>query len=128
MSKIESAATNFKVQTPTAVIGVRGTEFICNVDKDGKTDVVTIEGLVSMKPYIPGKEKEKKESGSKKEKKEEKKGGEKSSGATKSDGSGAKGKSDGGEGSSEMKAAKHLQARQGKAGETPPRPRRPWSP
>lgn len=49
-AKIASSRTNFEIQTPTAVIGVRGTEFIVDVDRRGHTRVVTLEGLVAMKP------------------------------------------------------------------------------
>ena len=49
-SKIASSKANFEVRTPTAVIGVRGTEFVVDVDRQGKTNVVTLEGLVSLKP------------------------------------------------------------------------------
>ncbi len=49
-AKISSVKTNFEIHTPTAVIGVRGTEFLVDVDRKGHTKVITLEGLVSMKP------------------------------------------------------------------------------
>jgi hypothetical protein len=48
-AKISSAASNFRVETPTAVIGVRGTEFVVKVDRGGSTRVITIEGLVAFR-------------------------------------------------------------------------------
>ena len=45
---------NFKIETPTAVIGVRGTEFVVDVDKLGKTKITTIEGLVAVRPNLAG--------------------------------------------------------------------------
>jgi len=52
-SKLESKNTDFEVKTPTAVIGVRGTEFVVSVGKDGKTKVLTLEGLVGVKSSNP---------------------------------------------------------------------------
>ncbi|MDA8163982.1 MAG: FecR family protein [Desulfobacteraceae bacterium] len=52
VSKIPAANPNFRMETPTAVIGVRGTEGVLTVDREGKTSLVTIEGLVGMRPRI----------------------------------------------------------------------------
>ncbi|MFQ5433227.1 MAG: FecR domain-containing protein, partial [Nitrospinota bacterium] len=51
-SKITAEKRNFRVETPTAVIGVRGTEFIVEVGLKGETKVITIEGLVSVAPNL----------------------------------------------------------------------------
>jgi len=51
-SKIAAEKRNFRVETPTAVIGVRGTEFIIEVGIKGETRVITIEGLVSVAPNL----------------------------------------------------------------------------
>ena len=51
-SKIAAGKRNFRVVTPTAVIGVRGTEFIVEVGLNGETKVITIEGLVSVAPNL----------------------------------------------------------------------------
>ena len=39
---------NFKVVTPTAVIGVRGTDFVVRVGEDGATQVAVLDGEVEM--------------------------------------------------------------------------------
>lgn len=41
-------AQQFRVQTPAGVAAVKGTEFIVRVDKDGKTTVITLEGVVEF--------------------------------------------------------------------------------
>ena len=51
-SKLNTADVNFKIETPTAVIGVRGTEFVVDVNDTGKTKITTIEGLVAVKPNL----------------------------------------------------------------------------
>ncbi|MBI4957968.1 MAG: chitobiase/beta-hexosaminidase C-terminal domain-containing protein, partial [Desulfovibrio sp.] len=79
VSKVDSIQTNFTVKTPTAVIGVRGTEFVSYVARDGKTDVVAIEGWVGVKPLTPQKDKEQKEKKEEKKGKSEGKEGEKES-------------------------------------------------
>ena len=48
-SKLGAARNDLEIVTPTAVIGVRGTEFAVSVDKDGATEIVTLSGLVSVK-------------------------------------------------------------------------------
>lgn len=40
--------SNFKIQTPTGVAGVRGTDFIVIVKPNGETQVITVEGLVAV--------------------------------------------------------------------------------
>lgn len=42
------AGSSFEVDTETAVAGVRGTEFIIEVDRDGKTTVSVIDGSVEL--------------------------------------------------------------------------------
>jgi len=48
-SKLGAARNDLEIVTPTAVIGVRGTEFAVSVDKEGATEIVTLSGLVSVK-------------------------------------------------------------------------------
>jgi hypothetical protein len=48
-SKLGAARNDLEIVTPTAVIGVRGTEFAVSVDKDGTTEVVTLSGLVAVR-------------------------------------------------------------------------------
>ncbi len=38
----------FEVRTPTAVAGVRGTEFITSVDNDGRSTVIVLDGIVEV--------------------------------------------------------------------------------
>ncbi|MFB2876421.1 FecR domain-containing protein [Floridanema aerugineum] len=40
--------SNFTIQTPTGVAGVRGTDFIVIVQPDGETQVITVEGSVAV--------------------------------------------------------------------------------
>ncbi len=44
----------FRMGTPTAVITVRGTEFLTNVGKKGKTEVFVYEGVVEVQGILPG--------------------------------------------------------------------------
>ena len=46
--KVAKTDSSFSVKTPSAVMGVRGTEFSVNVDQTGKTDVHVLDGLVSV--------------------------------------------------------------------------------
>jgi hypothetical protein len=48
-SKLGAARNDLEIVTPTAVIGVRGTEFVVSVGKDGATEVVTLSGLVAVR-------------------------------------------------------------------------------
>ncbi len=48
------AEPGFRMGTPTAVITVRGTEFLTNVDKKGKTEVFVYEGVVQVQGILPG--------------------------------------------------------------------------
>jgi hypothetical protein len=41
-------AAQFRVQTPAGVAAVKGTEFIVRVDQDGRTTVITLEGVVEF--------------------------------------------------------------------------------
>jgi hypothetical protein len=41
-------APQFRVQTPAGVAAVKGTEFIVRVDQDGRTTVITLEGVVEF--------------------------------------------------------------------------------
>ena len=45
---------SFRMGTPTAVITVRGTEFLTDVDKKGKTEVYVYEGVVEVAGLLPG--------------------------------------------------------------------------
>lgn len=40
--------SNFTIQTPTGVAGVRGTDFIVIVQPNGETQIITVEGLVAV--------------------------------------------------------------------------------
>ncbi|XWK87218.1 MAG: FecR family protein [Phormidium sp.] len=40
--------SNFTIQTPTGVAGVRGTDFLVIVQPDGETRIITVEGLVAV--------------------------------------------------------------------------------
>lgn len=40
--------SNFRIETPTGVAGVRGTEFVVIVQPDGETQVITVDGLVAV--------------------------------------------------------------------------------
>ncbi|HPG30675.1 MAG TPA: FecR domain-containing protein, partial [bacterium] len=50
VNKFNSSQTKFTVSTPTAVCGVRGTQFSVNVDEDGKTTLGVKEGAVELTP------------------------------------------------------------------------------
>lgn len=45
---------SFRMGTPTAVITVRGTEFMTGVNKRGKTEVYVYEGVVEVAGLLPG--------------------------------------------------------------------------
>lgn len=45
---------SFRMGTPTAVITVRGTEFMTEVGKQGKTEVYVYEGVVEVAGLLPG--------------------------------------------------------------------------
>lgn len=40
--------SEYRIQTPTAVAAVRGTEFIVRVEDDGRTTIITLEGLLEF--------------------------------------------------------------------------------
>jgi hypothetical protein len=40
--------SNFTIQTPTGVAGVRGTDFIVIVQPDGETQIITVDGLITV--------------------------------------------------------------------------------
>lgn len=44
---------SFRLGTPTAVITVRGTQFLTEVDKKGKTEVSVYEGIVEVQGLVP---------------------------------------------------------------------------
>jgi len=44
------ASQSYKIRTPTAVLGVRGTDFIVSVEKNGNTTVSVLSGLVEIAP------------------------------------------------------------------------------
>lgn len=46
---IKGKLVKYQVETPTAVMAVRGTEFTINVDDDGTTTVVVLEGIVEVR-------------------------------------------------------------------------------
>ena len=48
VTQLADPASQYKIQTPSAYILVRGTQFITDVDETGATRVETIEGLVSV--------------------------------------------------------------------------------
>ncbi|NIN67421.1 MAG: hypothetical protein GTO63_22510 [Anaerolineae bacterium] len=48
VQKFLDAASRFEIDTPTAVATVHGTEFTVNVASDNSTEVVVVEGLVSV--------------------------------------------------------------------------------
>ena len=47
--------SSFQVVTPVGIAGVRGTEFVVSVDKDGKTTFVVLEGTIETMPVLPDK-------------------------------------------------------------------------
>jgi hypothetical protein len=48
VQQLSGRASRFEIETPTAVAGVRGTEFIIAVEGDGTTSVAVVEGLVEV--------------------------------------------------------------------------------
>jgi len=48
IKKKTGSTPSFRMGTPTAVITVRGTEFVVEVDKKGKTDVYVYDGIVEV--------------------------------------------------------------------------------
>ena len=50
--KLKNGST-FKVVTPTATAGVRGTEFVVKVDPGGKTKFLVLEGQIETRPTLP---------------------------------------------------------------------------
>lgn len=52
VTKGKAKGSSFKVVTPTAVAGVRGTEFIVTVDKVGKTSFIGISGSIETAPLL----------------------------------------------------------------------------
>lgn len=53
VTKGKARGSMFKVVTPTAIAGVRGTEFVVSVDENGKTTFLVLEGQIETKPFIP---------------------------------------------------------------------------
>ncbi|MZH02483.1 MAG: FecR domain-containing protein [Nitrospinae bacterium] len=53
VTKGKAKGSAFEVLTPTAVAGVRGTEFVVSVDKSGKTSFINIEGSIDTAPLLP---------------------------------------------------------------------------
>ncbi|MBT3184768.1 MAG: FecR domain-containing protein [Nitrospina sp.] len=53
VTKGKSKGSAFKVVTPTAVAGVRGTEFVVTVHPNGKTSFINIEGSIDTAPKLP---------------------------------------------------------------------------
>ena len=54
VTKGKAKGSMFKVETPTATAGVRGTEFVVLLDEKGKTTFVTLEGQIETKSNLPG--------------------------------------------------------------------------
>jgi len=52
VTKGKAKGSSFKVVTPTAVAGVRGTEFVVTVDKGGKTSFIGISGSIETAPLL----------------------------------------------------------------------------
>jgi FecR-like protein len=50
--KLKNGST-FKVVTPTATAGVRGTEFVVKVDPGGRTTFLVLEGQIETRPTLP---------------------------------------------------------------------------
>jgi hypothetical protein len=48
VEQLSDRASRFEIETPTAVAGVRGTEFAIVVEGDGTTSVAVVEGLVEV--------------------------------------------------------------------------------
>lgn len=57
VTKGKARGSMFKVVTPTAIAGVRGTEFVVDVAPNGKTTFLVLEGQIETKPMVPGAEK-----------------------------------------------------------------------
>ncbi len=53
VTKGKSAGSEFKVVTPTAIAGVRGTEFVVTVAEDGTTSFTVLEGEIETAPFTP---------------------------------------------------------------------------
>ena len=53
VTKGKARGSMFKVITPTAVAGVRGTEFVVDVDPDGKTTFLVVEGEIETQALLP---------------------------------------------------------------------------
>ena len=53
VTKGKAKGSAFKVVTPTAVAGVRGTEFVVTVQPDGRTTFINIEGSIDTSPRLP---------------------------------------------------------------------------
>ena len=56
VTKGKARGSMFKVITPTATAGVRGTEFVVDVAPDGKTNFLVLEGQIETKAMRPGRE------------------------------------------------------------------------
>ena len=54
VTKGKARGSMFKVITPTAIAGVRGTEFVISVGPDGETTFLVLEGQIETKPFLPG--------------------------------------------------------------------------
>jgi len=52
VTKGKAKGSSFKVVTPTAVAGVRGTEFIVTVGKNGETSFIGISGSIETAPLL----------------------------------------------------------------------------
>ncbi|NIV29818.1 MAG: hypothetical protein GWN58_10020, partial [Anaerolineae bacterium] len=48
VQQLSDATSHFEIKTPTAIAGVRGTEFAIVVEDDGTTSVTVVEGLVEV--------------------------------------------------------------------------------
>ena len=53
VTKGKAKGSAFEVVTPTAVAGVRGTEFVVTVHPNGKTSFINIEGSIDTAPLLP---------------------------------------------------------------------------
>jgi hypothetical protein len=56
VTKGKARGSMFKVITPTATAGVRGTEFVVDVAPDGKTNFLVLEGQIETKAMLPGRQ------------------------------------------------------------------------
>jgi FecR protein len=59
VTKGKARGSMFKVITPTAIAGVRGTEFVVDVAPDGKTNFLVLEGQIETKSMLPGRDRAK---------------------------------------------------------------------